>query len=81
MGSRTQPSGSSPASPPERGVIGKVLILTGAFCVSIGLFGVTTGRISGWAALLAVVGGLIIIVGPYARSIWRDRPRNPYEEG
>jgi hypothetical protein len=60
-------------------VVGKVLILTGAFCISIGLMGVTTGRISIWAALLAIAGGAVIIVGPHLRSIIRDRPTNPYD--
>ena len=61
--------------------MGKVYTLTGAFCISMGLYGVTTGKITIWAALVAIVGGLILIIGPYAREIWRDRWRSyPYED-
>jgi len=62
-------------------VVGKILILTGAFCISIGLMGVTTGRISIWAALLAIVGGAVIIVWPYLREIRNSRLRDPYSDG
>jgi hypothetical protein len=60
-------------------LVGKILILTGAFCISIGLMGVTTGRISIWAALVAIIGGAVIILWPYLRQIRDGRLTNPYE--